>query len=280
VDVGAPVPNITLEAMRDRITRRTRAIVFLEYGGYPVRDIGRIKRYLERKGRGDIALILDAANSPFTRRNGEYSAREYDYAVYSFDMNKLLVTGEGGMVLSDNEDTLRKVKALSYYGIDGSSPTGFARSRSSDVWWETETVAPSLKLGMNNIAAALGLSQLAKIDAIMRKREQVARYYRKALRALESAGALQLPEAYDDAENCVYLFWLTLKDESTRNRLARHLLAHNVYSTVKYQPLDRQSRTPAAFGFYDRALNIPFNQNLTKAHQRRVVGAIRAFFRA
>jgi len=278
VDVGAPVPNITLEAMRDRVTDRTKAVIFLEYGGYPVRDAPRIRKYLAQKGRSDIALILDAANSPFTKRHGKYSARDYDYAVYSFDMNKLLVTGEGGMVLSDHGDVLGRVKALSHYGIGGTVSTGFARSRSSDIWWETETVAPGLKLGMNNIAASLGLSQLAKIDAILRKRERVARYYRKALRPLESAGVLRLPEEYGDAENCVYLFWLTLEDESTRNRLAKHLLAHHVYSTVKYQPLDKRSRTPGAFRFYGRALNIPFNQNLTRAHQRHIVAAIRGFF--
>jgi dTDP-4-amino-4,6-dideoxygalactose transaminase len=194
-------------------------------------------------------------------------------------MNKLLVTGEGGMVLSDNEEVLKKVKSLSYYGIADSSTTGFDKSGSGGIWWEIKTSVPSLKLNMNNIAASLGLTQLKKMDGIMQKRGKVADNYYSALRPLESRGLLQLPPEYPEVENNVYLFWLFVKDEATRNQLAKFLLASNIYSTVKYQPLDKRAETPMAFRFYRRALNIPFNQNLTQTQQKYIIKKIKEFFK-
>lgn len=279
VDVGNPVPNITVQEIMEHITARTKAIIFLEYGGYPVADIQRIKQYLQEHERKDILLILDAANSPFTRQGDQYSALNFDYAVYSFDMNKLLVTGEGGMVLSNNEEISRKVKSLSYYGLADTLTTGFDKSRQSNKWWEAKTDIPSLKLNMNNLAASLGLTQLGRIDVIMQKRAEIARNYSKALKPLELDGFLALPPECKNVENNVYLFWLRLKDEITRNKLAKFLLKQHIYTTVKYQPLNGRSSTPNALQFYESALNIPLNQNLTPIQEKYIIKNIKDFFR-
>lgn len=279
IDVGEPVPNITEKEITSHITKRTKAIIFLEYGGYPIIDIRKIKQYLQKHQRKDIVLILDAANSPFTIKDEKYSALDFDYAVYSFDMNKLLVTGEGGIVLSNNGEILKKVKSLSYYGIVDSLTTGFDKSLHRDIWWEVKTAKSSLKLNMNNLSASLGLTQLNKIDTIMQKRKAIARKYYNDLRPLESEGLLLLPPEYKNVENNVYLFWLRLKGEETRNKLAQYLLRQNVYTTVKYQPLDEKALTPNAFRFYKSVLNIPFNQNLTLSQQKYIIKHIKEFFR-
>jgi dTDP-4-amino-4,6-dideoxygalactose transaminase len=278
VDVGKYVPNITFEEIKDNLTKRNKAIIFLEYGGYPVAEIDRIKQYLGDNNRRDVSLILDAANSPFTKYQGRYSARNFDYAIYSFDMNKILVTGDGGMVLSDNQDIIKKVKSLSYYGIVDSIRTGFDKTETSDTWWEIESTVPSLKMDMNNIAASLGLTQLCKIDNILAKRLQVSRNYFRELKPLELKGLIELPANPDATENNVYLFWLILADEMTRNKLARFLLKNGIYTTVKYQPLDTEVKTPNAFEFYSRALDLPLNQNLTQAQQEHIIKTIFKFY--
>jgi dTDP-4-amino-4,6-dideoxygalactose transaminase len=278
VDVGWPVPNITLAAVKSQISPRTKAIIFLEYGGYPVAEIQEIKRFLHDHHRSDVRLILDAANSPFSVKDGSYSARAYDYAIYSFDMNKLLVTGDGGMVLADDEQIMRAVKSLSYYGVTGPAVTGFEKSRISDVWWETEVGEPSLLLCMNNVAAALGLSQMRNMDRVLEKRKQLAAFYCSSLRPLAASGVVELPPVLDRVENNLYLFWLTLRDQQTRNELARFLIKNNIYSTVKYEPLDKAADTPKALDFFGRALNIPFNQNLTQAQRRLIVAKVKEFF--
>ncbi|MEI8339000.1 MAG: DegT/DnrJ/EryC1/StrS family aminotransferase, partial [bacterium] len=98
VDVDATIPNASLESIKGNITKNTKVIIGLEYGGYPF-AIKELKKHLNKIKRNDIILVLDAANSPFTKQHRKYTANQYDYALYSFDMNKILVTGEGGMIL-------------------------------------------------------------------------------------------------------------------------------------------------------------------------------------
>jgi dTDP-4-amino-4,6-dideoxygalactose transaminase len=223
-------------------------------------------------------LILDAANSPFTKYKGTYSARNYDFVLYSFDMTKIVVTGDGGMVLSDNEHIIGKIKSLAYYGIEDSTTTGLEKSKSGDRWWEIGSTIPSLKLRMNNIAASLGLTQLNKIDGILKKRVRVSKNYHKALRPLVEKGLIELPRERQVVENNVYFFWVIVADEQTRDSLARFLLKQSIYTTVKYQPLDREAKTPAAFRFYSRALNIPLHQNITIEQQKFIIKNIYRFF--
>jgi dTDP-4-amino-4,6-dideoxygalactose transaminase len=278
VDVGVSVPNVTFEEIRDTITENTSAIIFLEYGGYPVLEMDKIKQYLIDTGRKDILLILDASNSPFTKYKGTCSALNYDYALYSFDMNKILVTGDGGMVLSNNEYVINKIKSFSYYGITDSTRTGFDKSKTSGRWWEIESMVPGLKLDMNNIAASLGLAQLNKIEKILEMRVRVSDDYRRLLRPLVAKRLIDLPPEYEAVENNAYFFWLVLTDEQARDNLASFLLKHNIYVTVKYQPLDKEAKTPRTFQFYSRALNIPLHQNITKAQQKYIIKNIYRFF--
>ncbi len=278
VDVRESIPNVTFEEIRNNITESTKAIIFLEYGGYPILEIDKIKEYLMHINRKDILLILDAANSPFTKYKSTYSALNYDYALYSFDMNKILVTGDGGMILSNNEDVINKIKSFSYYGVVDSTKTGFNKSKVGDKWWNIESTVPGLKLRMNNIAASLGLTQLNKIEKILEKRDQVSKNYYKVFRPLAVKGLIELPPENEAVENNVYFFWLLVADEQTRDNLARFLLKNNIYTTVKYQPLDKGAKTPNAFQFYSRALNIPLHQNITREQQKYIVKNICRFF--
>lgn len=277
-DVGKPLPNITLKDIKNGLTENTKAIIFLEYGGYPVLEIDIIRCYLKSIGRNDVLLILDAANSPFTKYKGIFSALNYDFAVYSFDMNKILVTGNGGMVLSDNKRIIEKVKSLANFGIVDPIKSAFLKSQAGDRWWEINSILPSLNLVMNNIAASLGLTQLTKIEKNLTKRNQLVENYHKTLKPLETKGLIELPQESEYVENNVYFFWLILNNETARNNLAKYLLQNNIYTTVKYQPLDTKAVTPNAYNFYNRSLILPLNQNLTHTEQKYIVKNIYGFF--
>lgn len=127
-DVGPGVPNITAEAMAACLTPRTRAVVALDYGGW-LADVPGMRRALAAAGRSDVLLIADAANSLFTRVDGTYCARSYDHAFLSFDMNKIVVTGDGGMVLTDDATVSERVRRLAYHGLEREGVTGFERAR-------------------------------------------------------------------------------------------------------------------------------------------------------
>ena len=277
VDVDEGTPNLNIEHCKKLITANTKAIIALDYGGYPF-EIKKLKAYLKKIGRQDIYLILDAANSPFTQLNNKYVAREYHYALYSFDMNKVLVTGDGGMILSNNKTNIEKCRTLSYYGIADTGKSGFAKSSTSKEWWRVGMIDPSMKLAMNNLAATLGVSQLAKIKTNLSGRENIRQMYYKKLRQLVADGHITLPPNNARVTNATYLFWLIVKDKQTRDNLTRFLLRKNIYSTVKYEPLGTKKATPLAWDFFECSICIPLNQNLHEQIVDYIVSQLLDFF--
>jgi dTDP-4-amino-4,6-dideoxygalactose transaminase len=263
VDTDQVIPNISLESLKSAITSNTKAIIFLEYGGYPLK-IAEIKNYLKSINREDIYLILDAANSPLTQKAGNYTAADYDFSIYSFDMNKMLVTGDGGLLLTNNRTICEKVKGLAYYGLMDKVKSGYRKSQIQDRWWEVDSISPSLKLSMNNISAAIGLAQLDKKDDILARRHEVKDLYYKLL----PAHILPPPE---NTIGNVYLFWI-LTDG--RDQLARDLPETDIYTTVKYNPLDRDADTPNALKFYEKCLCLPINQNLSDEDVTKIARSI------
>ena len=277
VDVDEIIPNINIDILLKSVTKNTRAIIGLDYGGYPMK-INTLRRGLSRLDRKDIILILDAANSPFTKVNNKYVASNYDFALYSFDMNKIMVTGDGGMILSNNRPIMDKVRSLSYYGILDKHTSGFSKSSGGFEWWKVNASEPSLKLAMNNITAALGISQLIQIDQMLVPRNKVKQLYYAKLQKLVDDKHIVLPPRDKSIENANYLFWLVVKNKQTRDDLAYSLLSKNIYSTVKYQPLASKRQTPIAWDFFDRSLCIPFNQNLSESTVDYIVSQIIEYF--
>ncbi len=276
-DTAADVPVLTPRELEGLVGDRTRAIVFLDFGGWPA-PAAAVREYLDGIGRRDIRLVLDAANSPFTKVGGSYIAREYDYAVYSFDMNKILVTGDGGMVLSDDGEVVERVRRLAQLGVRGTG-SAYARARQGDGnWWSFEVDEPSLKMTMNNIAAGLGLSQLEIVREILDKRQAIRELYRRRLRALAGAGLVELAPDDDAVENDLYFFWLKTADSPARDALARFLLAKGIYTTVKYQPLDPGADTPNALDFWERSLCLPLHQNVSPWEAEHITSQVSRFF--
>lgn len=280
-DVGPTVPNLTPEAMAACLTPRTRAVVALDFGGWPT-DVPGLRRALAAAGRDDVLLIGDVANSVFTRVDGRHWARSYDHAFLSFDMNKIVVTGDGGMVLTDDARLRERVRRLAYHGIEDEGTSGFERARRGGadgdrMWWEERIGEPGLNLLMNDVAASLGLTQVPKVEEFLAKRHAVREVYRERLAPLAEAAIVELPPASPSVSGDLYLFWLKLADRTTRDALARFLLARHVYTSVKYQPVDASATTPNAHDFWARALCLPLHQNLQPLFADYVMTQVAAF---
>ncbi len=227
----------------------------------------------------DVKLITDAANSQFTRIRGEYAARHYDFAFYSFDMNKILVTGDGGMVLSDDGQVMERVRALAYYGIRETHKSGFAKALHGEGrWWEFSVEEPSLNMRMNNIAASLGLTQLDQVDDWLRKRKSLRDFYLAQFEPLAARGLLSMPPVGDEIENDLFLFWVKTSSGAVRDGLAQCLLARGIYTTVKYQPLDSSADTPNAHDFWAKALCLPLHQNVGPEAAEYIVSGVYDYF--
>ncbi len=171
VDVDARSWCITPEAIERAITKRTKAIVVVGLlGNLP--DLDAI-RAIARKHR--VPIIEDAAESIGAEYKGRKAGTFGTIGVFSFNGTKLVVTGEGGMLTTNNVRTYRLVRGLAHHGL-------LMRGRQSKLYWSYRL---GYKYKMTNIQAAMGLAQLGRIDELIEKRRTIFRWYEARLRDLD-----------------------------------------------------------------------------------------------
>jgi aminotransferase len=257
VDVDPHTLNVTLDHIKREVTEFTKAIILLHYGGSICYDIEDICKYAAGKG---ITVIEDCACSlgaPFD------DPKVYgDIAVWSFDSMKMLSTGDGGMIYARDPDVMKEIKHLAYLGMDEMG--GF--SRHSDRWWEYTSVGHGNRLLMNDMNAAIGLSQLKKIKKKIEYRWDIYDVY-----------AANIPLAFEGlnrSKNYSYIsphfYWI---QTDHRDELARKLRDRDIYTTFRYWPLHRALASvlpgytdagfPGATEAAARTLLLPLHNNLT-----------------
>ncbi|MCF7847342.1 MAG: UDP-4-amino-4-deoxy-L-arabinose aminotransferase [Kiritimatiellales bacterium] len=191
IPVFADVDNETLmisrETIEPLITERTRLIIPVHYAGAPV-DMDPIRELAAERG---IAIVEDAAHAAGTEYKGERIGRK-GTAIFSFHPIKNMTTGEGGMVCSDDPKLLDKVKSLKFHGL---GVDAFDRQALGRVP-QAQVMRPGYKYNMTDIAAVLGLGQLARLDGFNQRRAGLAALYRERLAEIPGIIPLGAPN-YD-----------------------------------------------------------------------------------
>ena len=275
VDVRESDLCMDLEDFQARIGPNTRAVIPVHMGGQAC-AMDEICRIAQRHG---VTVVEDVANA----QGGEWQGRKLgswgDIGVFSFEAKKNLTTGDGGMLVFDDprwSDTLRRLR---WVGIDHDTWKRFAGGGASASWYY-EVDSLGYKYNMNDIAAAIGLCQLRKLDdANARKRARIRRY----LAALEGVGDLYLPPY--DVEHGGY--WLFIVHTDHRDRLMDYLKQRGVTCGVHFMPCHLhpyyrkrhpEARLPVAERVWKRCLTLPLYAQMTDQDQDQVVDGIRSFF--
>ena len=253
-------------ALRNRTTGRTvRAIVPVHILGHPV-DMDPI---VEVARKFELAIVEDATESLGATYRGRVVGGLGDIACLSFNGNKLITTGGGGMVLTDNEAWAHRVRYLTTQAKD--DPIEFVHKEIG------------FNYRLSNILAALGVAQLELLDDFVAAKRRIASRYGEALRRVP--GVTPMPEA----EWARSVFWLfaVLVDESAYGMSSRQLLRTletlNIQTRPLWQPVHQspahRAGTTAACPVADRlnqmALSLPCSVGLTDEQQECVIGAIR-----
>ena len=155
LDIDPLTMNICIDDVKRKITKKTKAIVCVDYAGVPNNyfELNKIcKEY-------NLKLISDAAHSIGTKYFGEYSAIQSDFAIFSFQAIKTLTTGDGGLLAIKNKKLYKKAKRLRWFGID--------RASKQKGIWENDIYEIGYKYQMNDIAASLGLAGLETINNVL-----------------------------------------------------------------------------------------------------------------
>jgi dTDP-4-amino-4,6-dideoxygalactose transaminase len=277
VDVDPRTLNIDPAAAEAAVTERTRAMMAVDIGGVPC-DYDAL---LELAGRRGLTLIDDAAHALPARYRGRMVGTIADLTALSFYATKTLTTGEGGMLLTDNDEYAERAAIMSLHGISHDAWKRYTAEGS----WYYEIVAPGFKYNLTDVAAALGLRQLAKQERFLAERRRIAELY---TRAFADVPELETPWIPDDVETSWHLYVLRLELErlsADRAQFARALAAENVGVSVHFIPLHchpfyrerfgfRPETFPHAYRQYGRAISLPIFPGMTDGDVDDVIAAV------
>lgn len=263
--------NIDPADIERKITSRTRAVMIVHYAGYPC-AMDRIVALCEAHG---LPLIEDCAHAPGAKYRGRSVGTFGAVGCFSFFTNKNLSVGEGGMVVTLSDELDRQVRYLRSHGMTALTlDRHLGRSISYDV------VRPGLNYRIDEMRAALGLVQLAKLPDAQRRRAAIVARYADGLAAI---AGLQVPfaEASDDVDPAYHIFPVLLPVGCDRLRVIESLKAQGIQSSIHYPafqdfsayrgiPLDD---TPIAGDITHRELTLPLYPTMSDEEVDLVVAA-------
>ncbi len=286
VDISAETGNVDLEELRPNLrepqTRGRPVVLPVHYGGIPL-DLAAVDSMLAHP---DAVIIEDAAaamGSRFDEENRVGGCAWSHMSVFSFHPAKLLTCGEGGMVTTNDEELARRLKRFRNNGLERDPK--FLQSQSAGPWYY-EAQATTCNYHMTEMQAALGLTQLARIDEFIDKRRRIVAWYRQELRDMSHLALL--PERYDGLWAPQIMTALIEYEAcgTTRSAVMGHLQQAGIGTQVHYVPIYRHpffsNRSgdlapyfPGMEEFYARALTLPLYQDLSQSDVRRVCAALR-----
>jgi dTDP-4-amino-4,6-dideoxygalactose transaminase len=280
VDVREDTLNIDPAAIEAVVTPRTKAILPVHFAGLAC-EMGSI---LEIAKRHRLRVIEDAAHAlPATYGGRLIGALESDAAIFSFYATKTLTTGEGGMIVTRNPELARRCRIMRLHGIDRDA---FGRYTSKTPAWFYSVIAPGFKYNMTDVAAAIGIHQLRKLDRFQHKRQELAHRYDKAFGHLCVRRPAHAPEGEVHAW---HLYVIRLNDDApvSRDDFINEMAAAGIGTSVHFIPLHlhpywrdtyrlQPEDFPIATRAFQQAVSLPLYTRMTEADQERVIHAARS----
>src|SRR5579863_2119702 len=275
-DVSADTLNLDPEKVEARITPRTEVIIPVDYAGHPA-DMDAI---LELAARHGLVVIEDACHALGAEHRGRRVGSIADMTVFSFHPVKHLATGEGGMVTTDRADCAETLRWFRNHGISSD-----ARQRQAEGQWRYEMVLLGFNYRLTDVACALGLSQLRKLEANLLRRREIAARYADAFRDL--AGVMP-PAVRAGVNPAWHLYPIRLNLErlsATRTQIFQALRAENIGVNVHYIPVHRHPYYRDRFGYkggeypvaeaaYECLISLPMFHGMTDSDIDDVIHAV------
>jgi perosamine synthetase len=282
VDVDRRTLNATPEALLAAVTERTRAAIVVHVAGLPA-DVGRTVELLGEQG---VAVVEDAAHA-FPSRIGGVAGRLAGTigraGAYSFYATKTITTGEGGMLVTDDEPLADRARQMSLHGI---SRTAWNRYTASGTWFY-EIEDAGYKYNMTDMAAALGLVQLERADELLAARRALADAYVAGFAQAGLGDVVEVPPDAGDGSHAWHLYIVRLVLERLqvdRAAVIEALRDRGIGTSVHFIPLHlhpyyrrrgcRPEQFPVATAEYERVISLPIWPGMTTADVERVVGAL------
>jgi dTDP-4-amino-4,6-dideoxygalactose transaminase len=276
VDVEADTLNIDPSLVEKAVSARTRAIIAVHYAGHPA-ELDRLRKIAWRH---NLVLIEDAAHALPAKYKGVRIGAGPNPVAFSFYATKNLTTAEGGMLTGDS-DFLDKARVVSLHGMSRDAWRRYDKGGS----WRYEILTPGFKYNMTDIAAALGLCQLRKLDAFQNRRREIVGAY---MHAFSNCDALETPVERSEVDHAWHLYVLRLLPERLtigRDQFIDELAQRNIATSVHFIPVHLHpyyrdkyqllpDRFPVAVDNYARMLSLPLNTRMSDDDVLDVIHAV------
>lgn len=277
VDIDPSSGNLDVERLEEAVTPRTRAILPVHLAGYPC-DMPSILDVAQRRG---LLVVDDAAHALESALPAGKIGRLGDATCFSFYATKNITTGEGGMITCHDDDLAERLRCLSLHGLSRDAWKRYTDTGS----WYYEVVDQGYKYNLTDMAAALGLSQLRRVEAMWRRRVAIVESYD---RAFAEVPQLELPPRPASGRHAWHLYLLRLRLERlriSRNAFIEELRDRGIHCSVHFIPLHRMPFFRRTFGFrgdefpqaealYERVVSLPLYPDMTAAEVEQVVDTV------
>lgn len=267
--------NIDPDLIEEKITKKTKAIVAIDYAGLPC-NLDRLIKIAKKHG---LSLIEDAAHS----LGAEYKSKKVggiaDLTTFSFHPVKSITTGEGGAIMTNSKELYEKLLVFRSHGITKDQDRFINKSHGP---WYHEMQELGLNYRLTDIQAALGISQLNKLDSFINKRVGIVERYDKELGGING---LILPKAvFKDRRSSWHLYPIRVRSENRvfifeelqKNGIGVQVHYIPVYWHPYYQKLGyKRGSCPNAEKWYGSEISIPIYPSLKKEDQKRVIEVLK-----
>lgn len=282
VDIDPHTLNMDLDQLEDAITEKTRVIMPVHFAGLPLDldclyDIARTYH---------LRVVEDAAHAMGAQYKGQRIGSFGDTQVFSFHPNKNMTTGEGGCVVTRDEELAKKISLLRFHGIDRDAWNRYGKSGQQDY----EIVMPGFKYNMMDIQAALGLHQLKELDGFLDRRQELAERY---LEALIDWPQWRLPEMPAFPHRHAWHLFTPLINEHeahmNRDEFMQKMKEKNIGTGLHYRAVHLYPYYREKFGFKpgdfpfaenagERIVSLPLFPGMTDAQHDRVLDVMYSMF--
>ncbi|ULX54841.1 aminotransferase DegT [Cupriavidus taiwanensis] len=260
------------DSIAERITDRTRAVIFVGLGG----NVGQYDKVVAQCKEKGIKLVLDAAHMSGTRYHGRHVGHDADVTVFSFQAVKNLPTADSGMICFQEAEDDERVRKMTWLGINKDT---FARTTTQGAYkWMYDVEEVGYKYHGNSIMAAIGLVQLKYLDNDNAYRRQLANWYEELLSGHDNIRLTTITEGCDSSR---HLFQIRVKN---RDELMLALHEHEVYPGVHYRDnteyrmyASGKGKCPRAHAASNEVLSLPMHMGISRNDVEFVCELVRKY---